>query len=217
MSVPQARPRSIAVLGGSFDPVHRGHLNLARAALDELGVDRLLVLPCHIPAHKQALQAADRQRLDMLSLAFADWQDTAIDLREMQQPRVSYSYDTLREIRAEIPQAASLIFLLGWDSWCSLETWHRWRELFDLVSFAIARRQMPCGTLSEALRSELEGRECDASRLCEFGHGRYAFLKTPEIHVSSTQIRERLKNGMDVDEWVPANVARYLKEHKIYA
>ncbi len=149
--------RLIGLLGGTFDPVHFGHLRLALELRQSLGLDEMRLLPCHRPAHRPApgLDSAERSRL--LRLALADCPALLLDERELRRDQPSYTVDTLRELRAELGAEVSLVWALGTDAFAALDTWHRWRELTDLAHLAvIARPGYPLpvsGPVAELLRA----------------------------------------------------------------
>ena len=132
--------RCIALLGGSFDPVHHGHIALAALFAGLLQPDQLRILPAR-PWQKSGLQASDSQRVAMLELAF-DGQPFAvtIDLQEIERGSATYTVETLRGLRAELGDAASLVFVMGADQLQKLDTWRDWQELFALANLGVAAR-----------------------------------------------------------------------------
>lgn len=132
--------KCIALLGGSFDPVHLGHLALAAEFTQLLQADELRVIPAR-PWQKSALQATDAQRVAMLQLAFADLDvPVVIDTQELDRDGATYTVDTLRALRAELGDDASLVFLIGADQLQRLDTWRDWHALFELANLGVAAR-----------------------------------------------------------------------------
>jgi nicotinate-nucleotide adenylyltransferase len=125
--------------GGTFDPVHNGHLAVARAARDAAGAD-VYLLPAADPPHKGPTHADARQRACMLELAVAGEPGLRVDRRELQRPGPSYTVETLRELRAELGDARPIAWLVGGDSLGQLQSWHRWRDLFGLAHLLVAQR-----------------------------------------------------------------------------
>jgi len=130
----------VALLGGSFDPVHHGHVALARLFVELLHPSELRVLPAR-PWQKAALQAGDEDRIAMLELAFRDaGLPATIDRREIDRGTPTYTVETLRGLRAELGDDASIVFLMGADQLLKLDSWRDWRELFDLANIGVAAR-----------------------------------------------------------------------------
>ncbi|MEM7292803.1 MAG: nicotinate-nucleotide adenylyltransferase, partial [Pseudomonadota bacterium] len=167
----------IAVLGGTFDPVHLGHLQFAKSLRDGLSTDEIAcqvrMIPCHIPPHRGTPVATAAQRQEMLELALVDVGGVVLDDRELRLDRTSYSVDTLADLRTEFPDAA-LCLAVGMDAYAGFESWHRWRDILELASLVVATR--PGFDL-----------DLDESSLCErhvqlgeiSGPGDIAFLPIP--------------------------------------
>lgn len=132
-------PRGIGILGGSFDPIHRGHLQLARDALEQLGLAQVLLVPAGRPWQKSGLAPA-AARARMVELAIAGEPGLALERCEIERDGPSYTIDTLRELRARLGADTPLVLLLGGDQWANLATWRDWRSLTDFAHLAIARR-----------------------------------------------------------------------------
>ncbi|HEY1393003.1 MAG TPA: nicotinate-nucleotide adenylyltransferase [Methylibium sp.] len=195
----------IGFFGGSFDPVHQAHLALARLALDHLKLDRLLWVPVGRPWQKQHELAADEHRVAMLKLAIAGELRYALDTMELDRAGPSYTLDSVRELRAREPRA-EIFLIIGQDQYAGLPSWHGWRDLLPLVTLAVAGRN------AEA--------PLPAAALAAVPH-RVEALPLPAMAVSSTEIRERLARGEAaaalVPALVPAAVARYIDQHRLYA
>ena len=134
------QPRLIGILGGTFDPVHLGHVALAEAALAQLPLAEVLWLPSGNPGHRGAPVAGARDRLAMLRLTTEGNSRYRIDASELERSEPTYTVHTLTRLRAQLGDAQPLALLLGSDSFLSLPTWLRWRELFDLAHIAVASR-----------------------------------------------------------------------------
>ncbi|MFN2300762.1 MAG: nicotinate (nicotinamide) nucleotide adenylyltransferase, partial [Gammaproteobacteria bacterium] len=129
----------IGIFGGTFDPVHCGHLRAMVELRDELALNEVRVVPCGVPPHRAEPRASAQARLAMLDVALADLPGFSVDRRELERPGPSYMVDTLVSMRADWPEAA-LWLLLGHDAFCTLPQWRRWRELFSLANVGVARR-----------------------------------------------------------------------------
>lgn len=206
--------------GGSFDPVHCGHLALARAARDTLRAT-VHFMPAADPPHKGPTGADAMQRLDMLRLAVTDEAGLAIDIRELQREGPSYSIDSVLALRAELGQDTPLALLLGADSFLSLPSWRRWRELLAQVHIVIAER--PGNVLAtQALPPELaaisQGRwQCQPQALQQTAAGYWYRLPMPLRQESSSTLRRALEQGAPHwQQWTPAAVAQYINAHQLY-
>ena len=142
----------IGIFGGTFDPIHCGHLRAIVELRDALALDEVRVIPCARPAHRDAPAAPPAARVAMLRAALRAMHGCVVDERELARPGPSYTVDTLAELRDERPTAA-LCLLLGHDAFAGLAQWHRWRELFTLAHVVVARRpgaaQLPAELAAE--------------------------------------------------------------------
>lgn len=209
--------------GGTFDPVHLGHLAIARAARDQLQV-AVRLLPAADPPHRAAPGADAAQRAHMLALAIGDEPGLLLDLRELErstrQPGVpSYTVDTLRELRTELGPHQPLAWLVGADSLLGLTGWHDWEGLFGLAHFIVADR--PGSPLEQALPPALEaalaGRWADHERaLLGAPAGRVLRLQTPLREESASAVRARIAAGEDWRSLLPPAVADYIADRGLY-
>jgi len=209
--------------GGTFDPVHRGHLAIARAARDQLQV-AVRLLPAADPPHRPAPGAPASQRAEMLGLAIEDDAGLILDLRELERARrqpqtPSYTVDTLRELRAELGARQPLAWLVGADSLLGLPGWHEWEALFELAHFIVADR--PGSPLEQRLpaplQQALQGRWARHEReLFAAPAGRLLHLQAPLRSESASEVRERIAHGGDWRALVPERVADYITDHRLY-
>ena len=201
---------ALGILGGTFDPVHHGHLRLAIEVLERLGLDEVRLLPTATTNLRDTPTASPAQRLAMLESALVP--GLAADDREIRRGGRSYTIDTLIEMRQELPQA-SFYFVLGADAWNALPRWHRWQELLDYANLVIATR--PGVTLADI--PELAAARCET--LAEFRAaraGRVLVLPIPRLPISSTDIRARLHAGHRVDYFTPAAVVALIDREGLY-
>ncbi|MEC5216984.1 nicotinate-nucleotide adenylyltransferase [Actimicrobium sp. GrIS 1.19] len=212
--------RSIAILGGSFDPVHRGHVALARHFVNLLQPDELRILPAGNPWQKHGLEASGRQRVAMLQRAFDSEQvPVVIDQRELQNDQPTYTIDTLRAMRAELGPDVSLIFLMGADQLQHLDSWQGWRELFGLAhlcaaarpGFALTGRLVP----AEVSR-EFERRAGTPTQIRTTPQGNTFLAPNLAVDISATDIRKALHDGNNPAELVPNPVLDYIEQHHLY-
>lgn len=215
------------VFGGTFDPVHNGHLAVARAAADHFDA-QVHLLPAADPPHRPAPAVSAAQRVAMLELALRDQPRLQLDTRELQRPGPSYSVDTLAQLRAELGPEAPLAWLVGEDAFAGLSQWHRWQELPGLAHWIIAQRPDAQGRVRtrpediEAnwppqLRALASGRWVETPRqLHEAPCGRLARLELPPRPESSSAVRQRIAHGLPWRDQVPAAVGGYIRQHGLY-
>ncbi len=192
----------LGVFGGAFDPPHVGHVALARAAVEQLGLDQLRVFPTGQAWHKaRDLSSADH-RLAMAQLAFGEVRGAVVDGRELLRPGPTYTVDTLRELQREFPHA-ELLLVIGADQAETLHSWRESEQIVRIATIAIAARARPVETAPVFDPSSLPP-------------GRRESLEMPPMPVSSTEIRRRAAAGEDYSHLVPAPVARYIDRHSLY-
>ncbi|WP_020651765.1 nicotinate-nucleotide adenylyltransferase [Massilia niastensis] len=210
----------VALLGGSFDPVHHGHVALAELFGALLRPDQLRILPAGRPWQKSGLQASDADRVAMLELAFRDLPfAVTIDLQEIERERPTYTVETLRALRAELGPAASIVFLMGADQLMKLDTWREWRTLFALANLGVAARpgyDLAREALPEAVAQELSGRLATPDEVRTAPYGKVCLAHTLAVDISATRIREALRLGADASALVKAQVLDYIQQHNLY-
>ena len=204
--------------GGTFDPVHDGHLAVALAAAHALD-SSVALLPSADPPHRAPPGASAEQRAAMLNLAVTRYPRLSVDRRELRRAGPSYTIDTLREVRAEIGPHQPLIWLLGADAFRELQTWREWREIFALAHFVVAVRP---GHALDQLDAELM--HATASRwivdieiLQSTPAGLLWKLDLPPQHEAASNVRELIAAGEEWQDDVPPTVAAYISAHKLYA
>lgn len=208
--------------GGTFDPVHNGHLAVACAARDALSAPVALV-PAHDPPHKGPTRGDAMQRAEMLDLAVGGVPGLSVDRRELGRAGPSWSVDTLAELRSELGHATPIAWLIGADSLLQLASWHRWRDLFRLAHVVVVDRP-GAGVDAEALRAqapevlaEIAPRWRDTSQLADAAQGGFALVPMPVLREeSSSALRRRIGEGERWHDWVPPAVAAYIVRHGLY-
>ena len=201
----------VGMFGGAFDPPHGAHRALAQAAVEQLRLDRLHVLPTGHAWHKSRTLLPAAHRIAMCERAFGDLPHVCIDVRETERPGPSYTADTLAELRTEYPQA-ELFLVLGADQLQAFRTWVRWQDVLALATLAVANRPTSIGAqalLGQAPETDLSGIDIPFVR-----------LEMPLQHLSATAVRARLAgrapDGPPLDVLVPAAVASYISQHNLY-
>ena len=197
-----ANPRRLGVLGGAFDPPHQVHRMMAEAALAQLQLDALLVLPTGLAWHKARALTAAVHRLEMARLAFADLPQVQVDARETLRPGPTYTVDTLRELQAENP-GATLYLVLGQDQAMALPQWKDWATVLQLAKICVAARADASGVVPRLQAPN--GLE-----------QRFIPLQIAPLPVSATEVRERARRGAGLAPLVCDAVARYIVHHHLY-
>ncbi len=205
--------KTIGIFGGSFDPVHFGHIALARGLRDVFALDEVRLIPTGEPPHRDALSVSAGQRLEWVRQALAHEPGLVADDREVRRVGLCYTIDTLGEIQQENPQAL-LVWLIGGDSFLYLNQWRRWRELLSAGHLAVAARPgFDLAALPQEIAAEYAVRAVSASP-GSLGKGRISVLPMPLLPFSSTDIRAKLAKGEDVSALTP--VAAQLRSAGYY-
>ncbi|WP_433737306.1 nicotinate-nucleotide adenylyltransferase [Pseudomonas putida] len=210
------RPRRIGVLGGTFDPVHVGHLRGALEVAESLALDELRLVPSARPPHRDMPQVSAKDRLAMVQCAVAGVAPLVVDARELQRDKPSYTIDTLELMRAELAAQDQVFLLLGWDAFCGLPTWHRWEELLQHCHILVLQRPDADSEPPDALRNLLAARSVSDPLALKGPSGQIAFVWQTPLAVSATQIRQLLASGKSVRFLVPDAVLAYIDAHGLY-
>ena len=194
----------IALFGGTFDPIHRGHLAVAHAAAEAYKLDRIHFVLADTPPHKQAKPITPyKHRLAMLELALEDedkFQPSRIEERRTKsRPEANYSIDTVRRFKQAMVKRDKLFFIIGMDSFLQLDKWKDPEALLAECEFIVVSRP---GHASKEAKPTFAGK--------------VHLLENVAVDISSTQIREAIANGRALEDWVPATVAQYIKRHRLY-
>jgi nicotinate-nucleotide adenylyltransferase len=208
----------VALLGGSFDPVHHGHVALAALFLKLLQADQLRVIPAGSPWQKTGLQASAEDRVAMLTLAFAQTALPAVvDRQEIDRPAPTYTVDTLRNLRAELGPEASIVFVMGADQLQQLDSWRAWRTLFDYAHIGVgARPGFALSALPPAVAEELRKRQGSLAQLRDTPGGAVYVADALAVDISATQIRAALQRGEQASSLISPVVLDYIQQHHLY-
>jgi nicotinate-nucleotide adenylyltransferase len=190
--------RRIGIFGGSFDPVHNAHLALARLALAELKLDELRWVPVGKPWQKSRRITSALHREAMVRLAIEGEPRFVLDRTELERSGPSYSLDTVRSLQAAQPEAHWFL-VIGQDQYAGFHTWHGWQELLSRVTITVANRP--------DANSRIDPQVVAVA---------HEVVQLPMMDVSSTDIRERLRHALPIDDLVPPSVARYIDQHHLY-
>lgn len=192
----------LGVFGGAFDPPHAAHRTLISAAIAQLRLDRLHVIPTGNAWHKTRTLSSAQHRVAMAQLAFADLPGVEIDIRETVREGPSYTFDTLLELKDDNP-GAELFLIIGQDQATSFSRWRSWREIVDLAMICVAGRADVAG-------------QAPAFEPPEGLQARFTTLQLPISDISATDIRQRVAAGQGIEPLVSAAVARYIVLHRLY-
>ncbi|MGQ9425065.1 nicotinate-nucleotide adenylyltransferase [Gilvimarinus sp. F26214L] len=206
----------IGLFGGTFDPVHFGHLRLALELKQHLGMDEMRLVPCHIPPHRQAPVADAEQRAHMVELAVADCPDLLVDRLELDNPEPSYSVHTLEALRAQLGPEPALCLAMGMDSLSSLNRWYRWERLLELAHIAVVSRpgwKLPADGFLADYVAQHRG---DAGALRREPAGRLVIEELSLLPISSTAIRAQIGRGESPQFLLPDTVWAYILRNHLY-
>ena len=195
-------PLRLGVFGGAFDPPHLAHVALARAAVEQLRLDELRVLPTGQAWHKARSLSAAEDRLAMAREAFGPVPRAVVDDRELRRAGPTYTIDTLRQLKAEFPHA-QLMLVIGADQAEALHSWRECEQILKLATVAVAARARP----------DPDAPPFDASSL---PRANFAAVELPNMPVSATQVRALVAAGQGIDHLVPSGVASYIARHHLY-
>ena len=218
----------VALLGGSFDPVHLGHVALAALFESLLHPDQMRVIPAGNPWQKTGLKASAEERIAMIELGFgAAGLDVTVDRQEIERSEgkdgkagaPTYTIDTLRQLRAELGPDASIVFLIGADQLQHLDSWRDWRALFDYAHIGVGAR--PGFALTQAqlprdVAQEIETRQGSLEQLRTTPSGRVFLAEALAVDISATQIRAALQRGEQANSLVSPVVLDYIQQHNLY-
>ncbi|GAA5317023.1 MAG: nicotinate-nucleotide adenylyltransferase [Candidatus Pelagadaptatus aseana] len=201
--------------GGTFDPIHNGHLRMAIELQETLGFDQFALVPCHQPPHRQA-HSDDRVRAQMVSLALEQCPGLQLDPRELERDSLSYSIDTLQQLRDELGDAASISWCVGMDSLVNIGSWHRWRELLDYAHLVVVARpgwQLPqSGEVADWLQQHRADTDVLHRRPC----GAVVIQPLSLLQISATDIRQRVASGNSVQFLLPEPVRQFIEQNGLY-
>ena len=207
-------PRIIGVFGGTFDPVHNGHVLTISELLEKLPFEKILVIPNLQPPHRESSQVSYKHRYEMASLAFKDIPKTEVDSREYLREGPSYAIKTVKEVMSE-EEGARVVMIVGSDSFVDIHSWYKWKELINMVDFVILKR--PDRPLSKNKKAQnLVSSEWFKKDLFEDGQLNIFEIEVTPLKISSSSIRENIAKGKKIDHLVNTLVEEYIKEHGLY-
>ena len=196
----------IGVYGGSFDPIHLGHLKTAKFIKNELGLNRILLLPCNQPVHRKPLHYSASQRLEILNLALKDFSELEVDTSEIDRGGDSYMIDTLKDLKVKLNNE-SICLVIGMDSFVNFKSWKNWDEFSKIVHLIVLPREG-----KQPIEKALETFEVssDIKQIKSEANGFLYFSKLEMINISSTAVRGRISESQSLDKFLPKSVINYL-------
>ncbi|BBA37108.1 probable nicotinate-nucleotide adenylyltransferase [Methylocaldum marinum] len=207
----------IGIYGGTFDPIHYGHLRTALEVKEGAGMDEIRFVPCRLPPHRAEPEADPALRLKMLELALHDAEPGfSIDTRELDRQGPSYMVETLASFRTEIGNRP-LCLIAGLDAVNGFPRWHRWRELFELAHIVVMRRPGTAPDFTGDLAQYVAERSAEhAAALSLRPHGSIHFVDVTQLDISATRIRETVRSGKSARYLIPEPVLRFIESKRLY-
>ncbi len=203
----------IGIFGGTFDPIHHGHLRTALEVAEHFAIPDMRLIPGKVPPHRPQPVASPEHRFAMLQLAVADEPCLQADGRELQRAGFSYSVDTLESFRRELGGICPILFALGFDAFLNFQSWHRWQDILQLAHLVVVHRPgyslPPAGWYSPFM-------EHDPQALQHSPSGRIYPLAVTALEISATDLRKRLKTGKNPRYLLPDAVFGYIQTHQLY-
>jgi nicotinate-nucleotide adenylyltransferase len=220
---PLAERAIIGLSGGTFNPIHFGHLRMAQELAERLQLNQVRFIPAASPPHKARLEVSAEHRAAMVGLAIASNPLFSLDQRELGRAGASYTIDTLLSLRAELGEEVSLVLLLGSDAFSQFNHWHRWQEIIQLCHIALAQRPGAANSLEtdglpKALETLLVNHYSEHSAdLHSCAAGFITMQPVTALDISSTAIRAALQQKRSTRYLMPDSVIDYIESHQLYA
>lgn len=209
---------AIGVLGGTFDPIHNGHLRLAWEAYTHLGLSNVRLIPCHVPPHRATPSGSAQHRLAMTSLACEGVPGFAVDNWEIRRDSPSYSVETLTHLREQVGPDTRIVFLMGMDAFRGFSTWHQWARILELAHLWVAQRP---GTDSPPADSQegrlLLQRKVAHTELLDTVAGRICVYDSTALDIAATTLRDQMAQGISPRFLLPDSVRDYIEQHRLYS
>lgn len=205
------------VLGGTFDPIHTGHLRLAWEAKSRLNLDFVRLVPCHVPTHRDVPDSNAKHRLTMAELACIGVPGFEVDNWEITRNEPSYSISTLLHVREQIGDKAPLVFIMGMDAFNQFSSWHEWQTILNIAHLWVAHR--PGNRLPQDDTTEhqlLQQLQCPADELKSCPSGKIHVHETTALDISATKLRQQIAEGITPRFLLPDAVWAYIQQNKLY-
>lgn len=214
--------KSIGILGGTFDPIHMGHTIPSEYLAKKLNLNTVYLLPAHIPPHKQSTSVSASHRLQMVGQVCANHPLFTLDARELKRTTKSFTIDSIKELKLEQPNS-TIYFFIGTDSLLTLPTWYQIEEILSLCHFVVSSRpgyQLPesrTDTKNNSNNDFYHGRlTTEVADLKSVNCGKILIIDTPKVNISSTELREKLKQQQCCADYIDPFVYQYIKQQGLY-
>ena len=209
--------RLIGILGGTFDPIHNGHIRLAIEVLEKLKLDEVKLIPANIPPHRPTPFASSADRKKMIKLAISDEKKLSIDLREIENGNISYTVNTLKSLRDEFSDDI-LFLIIGVDVFNMIDGWKEWQSLLNYTHIIVANRSSDNEeNISSALKKWRNENTIDDINFLTSALSGYIYcIDTPIVKISSRMIRTYYTKHKNIEKYLPSNVITYIKENNLY-
>jgi nicotinate-nucleotide adenylyltransferase len=208
---------AVGVLGGTFDPIHNGHLRLGWEAVARLGLAQLRVIPCHLPPHRENPSSSAQHRLAMTRLACDDVPGFVVDDWEISRDQPSFSVHTLSHLRQQVGSQVALVFIMGLDAFNQFSRWHQWERILELAHLWVAQRpgaQVPDPSTAEG--QLLKQRQTTSAGLLQQPAGNICLYPTTALDISATGLRQQMEQGISPRFLLPDAVRAYIEHHELY-
>lgn len=208
----------LTLYGGTFDPIHYGHLRSVEALAQRVKLKSVIIMPNNVPPHRPQPGASSAQRKEMIELAIADHPLFTLDDRELTRPTPSWTVETLEQLRAELGPEQPLGFIIGHDSLLSLHRWHRWERLLTLCHLLVTQRPGYPLTMETPEQQTWLAQNVTHSvdQLHQQPAGKVFLASTPHYDISATTIRHRIENNQPCDDLLPPDVLAFILQHGLY-
>ncbi|MDP5035332.1 nicotinate-nucleotide adenylyltransferase [Alishewanella sp. SMS8] len=204
----------LGIFGGTFDPIHRGHLACARYVVEHCALKQLALMPCHLPPHRATPGVSSEQRAAMVKLAIANEPTMRLERLELNRTSPSYTVDSLRTLKQQQPDT-TLAFIIGMDSLQYFTKWHQWLQILELAHLIVCRR--PGYSADQGDAPMLLARYgATLSQLQQQDAGKILLLDNPDFYESATFVRQQLASDRLVQAMLPAEVLEYIRQHALY-
>lgn len=206
----------IGILGGTFDPIHLGHLYLALMVQKQCNLQKIMFLPCYQSPLRKTPHASSKDRLEMLNLAIKDFPCFSINDYEIKQPKPSYAFETLVNLRSKITQTP-LCWIMGFDAFCNFNKWYRWKDILALTNLIIANRPNSPTTINQELTAFLATHQITNPALLEQNlAGKIYFTDIKPMPISSSKIRDDIQANQNPYLSLTKEVWQYIRQHNLY-
>ncbi len=213
-----SRINMIGLLGGTFDPIHYGHLRLAWEAKQTIGLNQVLVMPCHIPPHRETPQSNASHRLQMARLACSNTPGFEVDDWELQRATPSYTVETLCHLKERFGDETALVFIMGMDAFNSFSQWHQWDTILSLCHLWVAHRPGSQEPPPESPEGQLMANHSvpTPQELAQYPCGKLHIYQSTALEISATKLRSDISAGIEPRFLLPELVRDYIEQHRLY-